>query len=142
MQRIRLLPHAQAWSEDAWALAREAARIRPGPDLQSHAAPTLAGLDARKIKTLDVAAGALAFDPDPKHPGFVDRRKAGAVSVWDDPIGQPRPTATPRYRPVRLPGRRHPVQLARTAPTARHSSSFEAKTGRPAAVPAAGRGSA
>src|SRR5207302_487161 len=65
MQRIRLTAHAAGWSDDVWELARKVPRIGLDDNLQSQAAASLAGLDARKIKSFPFAASALAFDPDP-----------------------------------------------------------------------------
>jgi serine/threonine protein kinase/WD40 repeat protein len=130
MQRIRLLPHVQGWSNEAWILAQDAARIRRGPELRSHAAAALAGLDARKSKTLDVAAVALAFDPDPKNQRLWIAGKDRAVSVWDDPIGRPRPMATLGTGPFAFRPDSTPVQLVWCDIDPSALVLFEARTGR------------
>jgi serine/threonine protein kinase/WD40 repeat protein len=52
-QRIQLAPHGIGWFDDIWGLVREVAKIREGDDVRDRAAASLAGLDARSIKTIE-----------------------------------------------------------------------------------------
>jgi WD40 repeat protein/serine/threonine protein kinase len=65
IQRIRLTPHSDGWSDDAWGLVRRAAAagIRESHEVQSQAAALLAEVDARVEKRFgDFGGYALAFD--------------------------------------------------------------------------------
>src|SRR5262249_12948700 len=62
-QRIRLHRHVSGWSEEAWQLVRQAAKIRRDPVVRSQAAATLIGLDAQIIKEFSgEGASSVAFD--------------------------------------------------------------------------------
>jgi WD40 repeat protein len=63
IQQIRMLPHSNGWSQDAWDLVCEAARIRIDDALRDQAAATLMGLDARLAQRFHTwGATAVAFD--------------------------------------------------------------------------------
>ena len=102
IQRIRLqvASHRAGWSDDAWSLAREAVRTGVTDQVQGEVAATLAGLDARKVKTFDTLADALDFHPTTGHLLTVDSE--GRVRDWDPEndtqhdlgAGRPGPFAT------------------------------------------------
>ncbi len=63
--RLRLTSHSSGWSDDAWDLIREAAKLHPhdrGP-FQAQAAATLMDLDAHLVKDFAAPATSLSFDP-------------------------------------------------------------------------------
>ena len=69
MQRIRLLPHLATvnsdWFDDGWALAREAAQIRPDEMVRDQAAAFLSGTNGRVTKRLGgFEASAVALDAE------------------------------------------------------------------------------
>src|SRR4051794_32092776 len=51
IQRLRLNHHTNGWWETTKSLVRDASRSRGDSDLQALSAGTLAGLDARQIKS-------------------------------------------------------------------------------------------
>jgi serine/threonine protein kinase/WD40 repeat protein len=67
-QRIAMTPHGQGWSDNAWDLLRRATHVGVGSGdefsrLQSYAAASLTGLDARPIKRFsDFGARFVVFD--------------------------------------------------------------------------------
>jgi serine/threonine protein kinase/WD40 repeat protein len=61
--RLGIVPHEAGWFAGAWALVREVARIRPGPDARDRGAGLLTGMDARPVKRFAFAGTSLAFDP-------------------------------------------------------------------------------
>jgi WD40 repeat protein/tRNA A-37 threonylcarbamoyl transferase component Bud32 len=92
LQRVRLAPHNTGWSGEAWRLAAEAAALRPGDELRTRAAATLAGLDARKGPRLTAGAvPALAFDRAGRRLLLAGTRTEGP-RFWDG-RGEARPAA-------------------------------------------------
>jgi serine/threonine protein kinase/WD40 repeat protein len=81
--RILAIPGFVGWSDVIESLVGEAARL--GPDehhrLQGYAGASLAGLDARLIKQIPIAATTLAFEPSGKLLYLCDTK--GQVWVWD-----------------------------------------------------------
>ncbi len=67
IQMTRLSAHENGWSDQVWQATAEAAAIRKDANLQSQAAASLAGLDARPIKRFtNYSASSVAFDPQGK----------------------------------------------------------------------------
>ncbi len=87
IQYIRMTRHISGWSQKVWGMAIEAAGINRDEraNLQSQAAATLAGLDARRQKSFPFTADALAFDPSGK---LVMAVPDGKVRVWDETTDQ------------------------------------------------------
>ena len=57
-------PHTEGWSDRAWLMASNAVRFRIDTNLQSQAAASLAGLDAkRRYDTNGIGGSSVAFDP-------------------------------------------------------------------------------
>jgi len=91
--RIRLTPHANGWSEDAWGLARKTARANKSDILQSQAAACLAGLDAGKRKSLPFPGTGLAFDRSGTRlmisgSSLVMRGPEQPIRIWDSTTDQ------------------------------------------------------
>jgi serine/threonine protein kinase/WD40 repeat protein len=97
IQRILLTDHGAGWFEDAWAKARQAPRIGGDARLQSRAAATLAGMEARTFKTSpsDTAFIAMAFDPAPGVNRLLMSGADGRVRTWNADTDEIR-TSDPR----------------------------------------------
>jgi serine/threonine protein kinase/WD40 repeat protein len=67
-QRLRVPTRKMDWFQQAWELirARRKASTEADPLLQGHAAATLEGIDARIVKTAQLRADVVAFDPHSK----------------------------------------------------------------------------
>ncbi len=62
--QLRLTEHRVGWSQTTEGHLRDAAEVRPGPELRDEAAAGLSGLDARLRKQFtQFAAAGVAFDP-------------------------------------------------------------------------------
>ncbi len=97
IQRVRLTDQRESWSTAAWDLARRAAAIERDPRIQAEAAALLAGIDVRKLKSLALPGGALAFNPTGKSLmiGAFNPLRRGSerpIQVWDSTTDQVQPT--------------------------------------------------
>ena len=66
--RVRLTTRAIGWSDNAWGLVREAAKLRPRDrgSFQAQAAATLMEVDAHLVDKISAPASSLSFDPTGK----------------------------------------------------------------------------
>jgi WD40 repeat protein/tRNA A-37 threonylcarbamoyl transferase component Bud32 len=97
LERLRLTPHVQGWSREAWRLVGDAAALRPDGDLRAQAAAACAGIDARRVAGWKpFVTSSLAFAPDGRllMGGTTAGRNEPArpVHVWDG-TGEPRPAS-------------------------------------------------
>jgi WD40 repeat protein/tRNA A-37 threonylcarbamoyl transferase component Bud32 len=97
LERLRLTPHQQGWSEEAWRLARAAAALRADDDLRAQAAAACAGLDAHRLGGWKpFATSSLAFAPDGRlltgGTAAARNRPARPARLWDG-TGEPRPAS-------------------------------------------------
>jgi WD40 repeat protein/serine/threonine protein kinase len=95
MQRINLTYQRQDWSRDSWSLARRVAAESPAGDrrIQAEVARSLAGLDAKKLKSLALPATGLALDPSGARllisgSSFVMRGPEQPIQIWDSRTDQ------------------------------------------------------
>jgi serine/threonine protein kinase/WD40 repeat protein len=87
MQRIRLLPHLATlnsdWFDDGWALAREAAQIRPDEMVRDQAAAFLSGTNGRLSKSLrGFEASSVALDADGER-ALIGGNDEEEAKIWD-----------------------------------------------------------
>ena len=93
--RLRLTSHSYGWSNKAWGLVRDAAKLHPRDrgSFQAQAAATLMDFDAHLIEEIPAPASSLSFDPDRQ--AVVDGRAwAGAENLGQ--CGSPDRDSGPR----------------------------------------------
>ena len=120
LQQVRTGPHENGWTERAAVLIRDAGKLHgPDPGIQTQAAGTLQGLDARRTRNfLNFGARFLAFDAAGKRLAIggpidqLDPKKSLPTQLWV--LGTPEPIAMPvtASGPVGFGPDGTPIQLA------------------------------
>jgi WD40 repeat protein/tRNA A-37 threonylcarbamoyl transferase component Bud32 len=92
MQRVRMTYQREGWSRGARELARRAAAIERDSRIQAEAATLLAGIDARKVKSLACPGKALAFSPEKQlligGSNPIRREAERPIQIWDSTTDQ------------------------------------------------------
>jgi WD40 repeat protein len=94
MTALRMRNHWAGWSDEAWSLAHEAAKIKKDDNLRDQYAATLQGMDARIKKPLkDCRASGLLFDAQGKRlllGGTCDKfgKPQEQARIWDSATEQ------------------------------------------------------
>jgi serine/threonine protein kinase/WD40 repeat protein len=110
-QQIRLHSRKAGWSDGAWQLIKEAAKIRVDLDLRNEASATLVGVDSQPIKRFEnVETTSLAFGP--KGELLIAGSAKGAM-LWDGTINQPINSTQPGACPVVIGSDGTPLQIAK-----------------------------
>ena len=81
IQRLRMGQHGNGWSNEVWDFVRDVGRVRRDTSLQAQASASLAGIDARTIKSFDGSTSALAFDP--RGGRLLIGGLDGRLRIWD-----------------------------------------------------------
>jgi WD40 repeat protein len=110
-------PHTEGWSGRAWLIASNAARFAFDTNLQSQAAASLAGLDAKCLfQTKGIGGSSVAFDRDSKRvlfgslPG--DTEAPGKAHLLDLTTTNLSAFAVPGFGPVAFLSDGTPVQFS------------------------------
>jgi len=105
LQQVRTGPHENGWTDRAAFLLRDAVKLHgPGPEIQTQAAGTRQGLDAKRTRSFpDFGARFLAFDGEGKRLAIggatdpLDAKKPRPTQIWE--LGSSAPIATPVTAP-------------------------------------------
>jgi serine/threonine protein kinase/WD40 repeat protein len=136
LHQLRTGPHKNSWTDQAEVLIRDAVKLHgPDPAIQTQAAGTLQGLDAKRTHVFpDTGAGFVAFNQksdclliggatDPRDPS-----KPLPTQIWQVHTPAPVPTPVTASGPVGFRADGTPIQLA-IAPDGQHLELLELNGG-------------
>jgi len=115
IRTIRLLPHGEKWSRDAWNRVEEAAKLGTDADLRDQAAACLQGLDVTLEKHVEKDSSSVAWDAKGQRlliGGYCNRLDpTEEAKIWDSNTGLTYDSGLPGSGPVAFRPDGTPVQL-------------------------------